>query len=78
MEVCNLRAYLANVGMSMKEFSDRINYNPSYLRMIAAGKVSPSFRLARDIRNATGGVVDLETQTKKGKKNQNEHNENNN
>ncbi len=78
MEVQNLKSYLANVGMTMKQFGDLINYNPDYIRHVSSGKILPSFRMARDIRNATGGIVDLEAQTKKRKKNKSENNHDDN
>lgn len=78
MEVQNLKSYLANVGMTMKQFGDLINYNPHYIRQVAIGKITPSFRMARDIRNATNGIVDLQAQTKKSQKNESENNDNHN
>jgi ribosome-binding protein aMBF1 (putative translation factor) len=74
MQVSNLRSYLAETGISIKQLSEMINYNAEYLRQIARGSVSPSHRLARDIFNVTGGVVKLQAKTKKPKENQTEHN----
>ncbi len=76
MEVSNLRSYLAETGMSIKQLSEMISYNPEYIRQIARGHASPSHRLARDILKVTNGVVKLQTKAKKSQKNQCENNEN--
>ncbi len=61
MEVKNLRAYLANIGMTLKEFAKRIDCNYPHLTRILSGYCYPSRGLARDIYEATGGVIRLET-----------------
>jgi ribosome-binding protein aMBF1 (putative translation factor) len=63
MEVSNLRSYLAETGMSIKQLSEKICYNTEYLRQVARGNAIPSHRLARDIFNITGGVVKLKTKS---------------
>ncbi len=78
MEVQNLKSYLANVGMSIREFSEKVDCTQKYMSQLALGRLLPSKRLARDIFQATGGVVKLKTKADKTKENQTEHNENNN
>lgn len=65
MQVSNLRSYLAETGMSIKQLSEMIEYNPEYIRQIARGHALPSHRLARDILKVTNGVVKLKTKADK-------------
>lgn len=67
MQVSNLKSYLAETGMSIKQLSELTNYSQEYLRQIARGKVLPSFRLSRDIFRATNGVINLPVRTRKPK-----------
>lgn len=64
MKVENLKAYLANIGMTVKDFCTIIDCDPKYMARIINGKGYPSKRLAKDIRLATGGVIDLPTRPK--------------
>lgn len=64
----NLKAYIANVGMTIKQFCKLIDCSQSYLSLIMSGKKTPGKRLARDIYNATMGEVQLETKAQKQKK----------
>ena len=75
MEVSNLRSYLAETGMSIRQLSDKIHYNAEYLRQVARGKAFPSFRLSRDIFNITGGVVKLKTKAEQANEGQTQNNE---
>ena len=59
MEVQNLRAYLANIGMTMRDFAQVIECSPMYLSHVMAGRRKIGKRLARDIRQATDGIIDL-------------------
>jgi DNA-binding XRE family transcriptional regulator len=68
MHNLNLKAYLANVGMTMTDFCQKIDCDRAYLSTISTGKVLPGRRLARDIYNATNGVINLPTKTKKSDK----------
>lgn len=65
MQVKNLRAYLANIEMSIKDFSEIIECDPSHLSRVMSGKVMPSPRLARDIRTATSGLIEFKTRVRK-------------
>ncbi len=69
MDKLNLKAYLANVGMTMTEFGNKINYDRTYLSMVSSGKVLPGRKLARQIFDATNGIVHLQTKTKKSEQN---------
>ncbi len=64
MDKLNLKAYLANVGMTMTEFCNKIDCNRAYLSTVSSGKVIPGRRLAKDIYDATNGVVKLQTKAK--------------
>jgi len=68
MEVQNLRAYLAQKGMTMKKFAQCIGCSSTYLSHIAAGRRTVGKRLARDIYYATEGIVDLPTAMPKNRK----------
>jgi len=65
MEVRNLRAYLANVGITNKQFAEKLDCCPEYLRMITSGHKIPGRRLARDIFKLTDGIINLETKKKR-------------
>ena len=60
MQVRNLKAYLANIDMTMKQFARKIKCNPGYLNGVVRGDYTPSYRLAKDIYEETGGVIWLE------------------
>jgi DNA-binding XRE family transcriptional regulator len=59
-----LKAYLANIGMTLKEFAVLVDANPHYLSMISGGKIKPSRRLAKEIEAATHGNVKIEASKK--------------
>ena len=67
MEIRNLRAYLSNVGMTVRAFSELVDCDPKYISRIAVGRIIPGRRLARDIFNATGGVINFEKCQKREK-----------
>lgn len=69
MEVENLRAYLANINMTLKDFSLIIECDYRYLCTVASGKKRIGKRLARDIRQATDGIINLPVSPKKPPKN---------
>ena len=77
MHNINLKAYLANIGMTMTEFCNKIECNRSYMSQVSSGKTLPGRRLAKEISNATGGIINLQTKTKKSQKNQCENNHDN-
>lgn len=57
----NLKAYLANIGMSIQDFAKLVECNANYLSSVMHGKRSASKRLRRDIEQATGFTVRLPT-----------------
>jgi transcriptional regulator with XRE-family HTH domain len=59
MQVTNLRSYLAEKNMTLREFSEKLEYTYVYVSRVASGKVKPSARMIRDINKLTEGVVDL-------------------
>lgn len=67
MIVTNLRSYLAEVGMSMKEFSQLVDCHHTYLAQIAKGTKTAGRRLARDIEKATDGIIKLKTRPRSRK-----------
>jgi len=79
MEVQNIRAYLANIGMTLKDFSESIGTTPTYISAIDKGTKRASARLAKDICAATNGIIKLKTRVRKknlkGKEQQEEHNQ---
>ncbi len=78
MEVQNLKAYLANVGMTMQQLSEKVECNTRYLTRLATGELTPSKRLARDIYQATGGVVKLKTKRDYANDSKTDHNDSQN
>lgn len=67
MEVNNLKAYLANIGMTMKDFAAIIEVDVAYLTDIAKYRKFAGKRLAKDIYEMTDGVVVVMTRPKKQK-----------
>jgi len=67
MEVNNLKAYLANIGMTMKDFAEIIEADASYLTSVANYRKFAGKRLAKDIYEMTDGVVVVMTRPKKQK-----------
>ncbi len=73
MEVKNLKAYLANVGMTLRDFADQIEYDPRYLSKVVYDKRPCGRKLAKSIYEATSGIIKLECKPKKDRnKNQEE------
>ena len=63
----NLKAYLANINMSMKDFALSLGCNTRYLSQISSGKKIPSHRLAKDIEQATDGIIKIDVSMKNNK-----------
>jgi hypothetical protein len=61
----NLKAYLANINMTLKDFGAYIEVDPRYLSSISKGRLLPGPRLARDIEKATDGVVTFDLSKKR-------------
>lgn len=68
METRNLKSYLADIGMTLKEFCEVLDCNYSHMCSVATGRLTPGKRLARDVFQATGGIVNLATRQKREKK----------
>lgn len=68
MEVRNLKAFLANKGMTVKEFANVVDVDFKYMSSIASGSRIPSRRLARDIELATDGVIKYQPRQRKSEK----------
>jgi len=68
MEVENLKAYLANINMTVKDFCEILECDNKHLSRIMNGKQSPGKRLAKDIRLATNGIIDLKVSPRKKEK----------
>jgi len=77
MNNLNLKAYLANVGMTMTQFCEKIDCDRCYLSLVSSGKKMPGRRLAQDIYEATNGVINLSTKPRKKQKHDDKNNENN-
>lgn len=60
----NLKAYLAETGVTSREFAYKLDISERYLSGIITGAHLPSRRLARDIEAATNGKVKIEFSTK--------------
>lgn len=65
MQVCNLKAYLANIDMKLKDFCSIIEKDPKYISRVVNGKARAGHALARLIKEATSGVVELPTRQRK-------------
>lgn len=65
MEVTNLKAYLANIGMKLKDFCQIIECDDKYMSHIVNGRKRAGHRLAKDVREATSGLINLETRVRK-------------
>lgn len=65
MEVCNLKAYLANIGMTLQDFCEIIDCDDKHMSLIMNGHKKAGHRLAKDIRLATSGVIQLPTRLRK-------------
>ncbi len=78
MDKLNLKAYLANIGMTMTDFCHKIDCDRTYLSSVSSGRVMPGRKLARDIFNATGGIINLQTKAKKSQEHKCENNHDDN
>lgn len=63
----DLREYLFRKRITVKEFSETLDYTRTHLSQIINGNRNPSKRLARSIEKATNGEVTAE-ELLKGKK----------
>lgn len=65
MQVTNLKAYLAQINMTLREFCRLIDCDKGYMSCVMHGKKTASRRLAKDVREATRGVIHLQTRMRK-------------
>lgn len=65
MQVTNLKAYLANIGLSLKDFCEIIDCDDKHMSKIMHGHKNASHRLAKDVREATDGLIQLQTRLRK-------------
>ena len=65
MEIKNLKAYLANIDMTLRDFSEIIECSPEHLSRVVKGKTMASPRLAKDIREATSGLINPTSRSRK-------------
>jgi len=54
-----LKVYLAEIGMTLKDFSELLEINHRYLSRIMNGHIKPGRRLAADISRLTDGKVKI-------------------
>lgn len=67
MQVQNLKAYLANIGMTIHDFSVIVECNPRYLSRIINKHCLPGKRLAKDISLMTDGLIEFPINERKNK-----------
>lgn len=65
MQVENLKSYLANIGMTLKDFCELIDCDDKHMSNIIHGKKMASHRLAKDVKEATSGLISLPTRPRK-------------
>ena len=67
METKKLKSYLADIGITVRQFCEKLDCNYSHMSGIVTGRKTPGKRLARDIFEATSGMVRLKTREKREK-----------
>ncbi len=65
MQETNLKAYLAHIGMKLKDFCEIIDCDNKYMSSVINGKRRAGHRLAKEVRLATSGAVTLKTRVRK-------------
>lgn len=65
MEVTNLKAYLANIGLTLKDFCEIIDIDDKHMSKIIHGHKNAGHRLAKDVREMTDGIILLKTRVRK-------------
>lgn len=65
MEVSNLKSYLANIGVTLKDFCEIVECDDKYMSKLMHGKANAGHRLARDVNKATDGLVQLKVRDRK-------------
>lgn len=54
-----LKEYLANIDMTLKDFSEIIDRNPCYLSSVINGYKKPGKKLVKEVKAITEGKVNL-------------------
>ena len=72
MQVNNLKAYLANIGMTLRQFCEIIDIQEQHMSAIIHGKRMPGPRLAKDVFQATDGLISLPHRPRKRHQKNNE------
>jgi transcriptional regulator with XRE-family HTH domain len=73
MNNLNLKAYCAQIGLTLTQFAELIDCSAAYLSGVSTGNRIPGPRLANEIMRATNYSVKIEsTKDKKKKEKQNE------
>jgi len=75
MQVTNLKAYLANIGISLKDFCEIIDCDIKHMSKVMHGKRLAGHRLAKDVRQATSGLIHLNTRVRKRDQKRNQQQE---
>ena len=65
MKVENLKAYLANIKMTLKDFCEIIDCDEKYMSKVMNGHLNAGHRLAKDVKQATSGLIKLKTRVRK-------------
>lgn len=65
MQVKNLKGYLATVGMTLKDFCEMLDCDDKHMSKVMNGHVTAGHRLAKDVKHATGGVIELQVRLRK-------------
>ncbi len=65
MEVSNLKSYLANIDMTLKDFCEIIDCDDKHMSKLMHGRANASHRLAKDVREATDGLIHLKVRDRK-------------
>lgn len=60
----NLKAYLAEIGVSLKDLARILDYDPRYLSHVMHGHTKPSIRLSKEIEKLTNGEVKIKPSLK--------------
>jgi len=61
----DLKVYLATIDMSIKEFSELIDFNRSYVSLVLNGHRQPSRKFSQVVKELTDGQVTVEDFKKK-------------
>lgn len=65
MKVENLKAYLANINMTLKDFCEIIDCDDKHMSKVMHGHKMAGHRLAKDVKEVTGGLIALNTRMRK-------------